>query len=163
MHLRNEWLNHFALSPPRWIMINGYHPHRRIRAMQRSRVWNTKIVRAATVPRLLDEGWLSNPDDSGVSLSLSRLLLFSFFFLPLSPMIIHVRGARHDRQSILLNDTLPLPLFRWWFHVPTCCFSIPCYGNRGKRKERSRIFCSCDFKFRRGGGGRDLRGKTRVS
>lgn len=98
------------------------------------------------------------------SLSLSPSSFFFFFFLPLSPMIIHVRGARHDRQSILLNDTLPLPLFRWWFHVPTCCFSIPCYGNRGKRKERSRIFCSCDFKFRRGGGGgRDLRGKTRVS
>ena len=35
-------------------------------------------------------------------------------------MIIHVRGARHDRQSILRNDTLPLPPFRSVDDDSTC-------------------------------------------
>lgn len=51
--------------------------------------------------------------------SLSLSLAF-FFFLLLSPMIIHVRGARHDRQSILRNDTLPLPPFRSVDDDSTC-------------------------------------------
>lgn len=104
--------------------------------------------RATTVPRLLDEGWLSNPDDSGLSLSLSfsRLLLF----LLLSPMIIHVRGARHDRQSILRNDTLPLPLFRSVDDDSTCQRVVslfPAMETGRGRKKRSRTFCSYDFKF----------------
>lgn len=81
-----------------------------------------------------------------LSLSLSRLLLF----LLLSPMIIHVRGARHDRQSILRNDTLPLPLFRSVDDDSTCQRVVslfPAMETGRGRKKRSRTFCSYDFKF----------------
>lgn len=134
----------------------------------------TKIVRAATVPRLLDEGWLSNPDDSGVSLSLSlfRLLLF-FFFTAIADD--NSRQGCATRSAINTLGTIPSPCRffdpRWWFHVPTCCFSIPCYGNRGKEKKNDHALSApAILNSKSGGGGRrrrkggsDCLWKTRVS
>ena len=88
--------------------------------MQRSRVWNTKIVDRRLFRVCSMKGDYRTPmTQAFLSLSLSLSLAF-FFFLLLSPMIIHVRGARHDRQSILRNDTLPLPPFRSVDDDSTC-------------------------------------------
>lgn len=115
--------------------------------MQRSRVWNTKIVERRLFRVCSMKGDYRTPmTQAFLSLSLSRLLLF----LLLSPMIIHVRGARHDRQSILRNDTLPLPLFRSVDDDSTCQRVVslfPAMETGRGRKKRSRTFCSYDFKF----------------
>lgn len=115
--------------------------------MQRSRVWNTKIVERRLFRVCSMKGDYRTPmTQAFLSLSFSRLLLF----LLLSPMIIHVRGARHDRQSILRNDTLPLPLFRSVDDDSTCQRVVslfPAMETGRGRKKRSRTFCSYDFKF----------------
>lgn len=87
--------------------------------MQRSRVWNTKIVERRLFRVCSMKGDYRTPmTQAFLSLSLARARLL--LFLLLSPMIIHVRGARHDRQSILRKDTLPLPLFRSVDDDSTC-------------------------------------------
>ena len=122
--------------------------------MQRSRVWNTKIVDRRLFRVCSMKGDYRTPMTQAflsLSLSLSRLFLF---FTAIADD--NSRQGCATRSAINTTERYPpLAAFSirgWWFHVPTCCFSIPCYGNGEGRKKRSRTFRSYDFKFDGGGG-----------
>lgn len=135
MHLRDrkEWLNHCFISSMNYdksdIPNGGEQCKDRAYGIRKSSSDDCSAFARWRVT--IEPRWLR---PFSLSLSLSP----SSFFTAIADD--NSRQGCATRSAINTTERYPpLAAFSirgWWFHVPTCCFSIPCYGN-GEREEKT--------------------------